>query len=82
MTPELKALRDTIEDALTHHLPVASEHAQILTDAMRYSVLSGGKRIRPLLVCATCTGLGGARLRGRVHPRLLAAARRSAGHGR
>jgi geranylgeranyl pyrophosphate synthase len=59
MTPELKALRDTIEDALTHHLPVNSQHAQILTDAMRYSVLSGGKRIRPLLVCATCTGLGG-----------------------
>jgi geranylgeranyl pyrophosphate synthase len=59
MTPELRSLKDTIEDALTHHLPVSSEHAQILTDAMRYSVLSGGKRIRPLLVCATCTGLGG-----------------------
>jgi len=59
MTPELRSLKDTIEDALTHHLPVSSEHAQVLTDAMRYATLSGGKRIRPLLVCATCTGLGG-----------------------
>ncbi len=59
MTPDLKALKTTIEDALTHHLPVSSEHAQVLTDAMRYATLSGGKRIRPMLVCATCTGLGG-----------------------
>ena len=54
-----ETLKATIEDALTHHLPVSSEHAQVLTDAMRYATLSGGKRIRPLLVCATCTGLGG-----------------------
>ena len=27
---------------------------------MRYATLGGGKRIRPMLVCATCTGLGGA----------------------
>lgn len=59
MTPELRTLKDTVEDALSHHLPVSSEHAQVLTDAMRYATLSGGKRIRPLLLCATCTGLGG-----------------------
>ena len=60
MTPELRSLKDTIEDALSHHLPVNSDIAQTLVDAMRYASLSGGKRIRPLLVCATCTGLGGA----------------------
>ena len=59
MTPDLKSLKDTIEDALHHHLPVNADHAQVLVDAMRYATLSGGKRIRPLLVCATCTGLGG-----------------------
>jgi len=59
MTPELRSLRETIEDALSHHLPVSSDIAQTMVDAMRYSSLSGGKRIRPLLVCATCTGLGG-----------------------
>lgn len=59
MTPELRALKDTVEDALGHHLPASSEIAQVLVDAMRYASLSGGKRMRPLLVCATCTGLGG-----------------------
>lgn len=59
MTPEIKSLKDTIEDALRHHLPVNSDNSQVLVDAMRYAALSGGKRIRPLLVCATCTGLGG-----------------------
>jgi geranylgeranyl diphosphate synthase type II len=60
MTPELLSLKSTIEDALQHYLPTNSEISPMLVDAMRYSGLSGGKRIRPLLVCATCTGLGGA----------------------
>ncbi len=60
MTPELRALRATIEDALDHHLPTTSSIAQPVLDAMRYATLGGGKRIRPMLVCATCTGLGGA----------------------
>ena len=59
MTPELEVLRTTIEDALNHHLPTSSPIAQPLLDAMRYATLGGGKRIRPMLVCATCTGLGG-----------------------
>ena len=59
MTPELRSLKDMIEDALSHHLPVVSDNSQVLADAMRYATLSGGKRIRPLLLCATCTGLGG-----------------------
>jgi geranylgeranyl diphosphate synthase type II len=60
MTPELQGLRATIEDALNHHLPNSSAIAQPVLDAMRYATLGGGKRIRPMLVCATCTGLGGA----------------------
>lgn len=60
MNPELSQLRATIEDALDHHLPTQSPIAQPLLDAMRYATLGGGKRIRPMLVCATCTGLGGA----------------------
>jgi geranylgeranyl pyrophosphate synthase len=57
---ELRQLRATIEDALNHYLPTQSPIAQSLLDAMRYATLGGGKRIRPMLVCATCTGLGGA----------------------
>lgn len=32
---------------------------QPLYDAMRYSVMNGGKRVRPLLVMASCAALGG-----------------------
>ncbi|NIV77132.1 MAG: geranyl transferase [Gammaproteobacteria bacterium] len=60
MTPELDELRALINDALDHHLPTSSAIAQPLVDAMRYTTLGGGKRIRPMLVCATCTGVGGA----------------------
>jgi len=59
MNSDLRQLRTTIEDALDHHLPTESPFAQSLLDAMRYAALGGGKRLRPLLVCATCTGLGG-----------------------
>jgi geranylgeranyl pyrophosphate synthase len=60
MTPDLRALKATVEDALDHHLPTHSALAPDLIEAMRYATLSGGKRLRPLLVCAACTGVGGA----------------------
>ena len=60
-----------------------------LRDAMQYSVLGGGKRVRPLLVYASGELCGVRRGRARQHrgrrrarPRLLARARRSAGDGR
>jgi geranylgeranyl pyrophosphate synthase len=60
MTPELRGLKATIEDALDHHLPVHSPIAPDLVDAMRYATLSGGKRLRPMLTCAACLAVGGA----------------------
>jgi len=41
-----------IEAALAQHLPAASSIPHRLHQAMRYSVLGGGKRIRPLLTFA------------------------------
>ena len=56
---------------------------------MRYSLLAGGKRIRPVLALATARALGrdpaerpAARGRARAHPHLLADPRRPAGDGR
>lgn len=40
-------------------LPKSSKHATQIHDAMRYSVLDGGKRIRPLLCLSVCEVLGG-----------------------
>ncbi|MCB1596768.1 MAG: polyprenyl synthetase family protein [Gammaproteobacteria bacterium] len=47
-----------IEAVLDHYLPAETVAPSILHRAMRYSALSGGKRIRPLLVYATGEALG------------------------
>lgn len=47
-----------IEDVLDTLLPPSSSEPQTLHQAMRYSVLDGGKRIRPLLLYATGEALG------------------------
>ncbi len=45
--------RDRIERTLDHYLPDAGLAPERLHQAMRYAVLGGGKRIRPLLVYMT-----------------------------
>jgi geranylgeranyl diphosphate synthase type II len=45
---------EKIETALDEFLPKPAGYPSELHEAMRYSVLNGGKRIRPLLVLAIC----------------------------
>lgn len=47
-----------VEAALTTYLPPADQPPTRLHQAMRYSVLNGGKRLRPALVYATGIALG------------------------
>jgi farnesyl diphosphate synthase len=54
----IDAYLDRIEDVLERALPGPDVKPQRLHQAMRYSVLGGGKRIRPLLVYATGEVLG------------------------
>jgi geranylgeranyl pyrophosphate synthase len=54
----LDDLVERIEGALADRLPHNSDLSSALIDAMRYATLGGGKRIRPLLTCATATSLG------------------------
>ena len=49
---ELKKRKQLIERYLGKCLPSANKEPRLLHQAMRYSVLSGGKRIRPLLALA------------------------------
>lgn len=49
-----------VDSALQQLLVAPSVELQRLYDAMRYSVINGGKRVRPLLVFASCQALGGA----------------------
>ncbi|SAK60493.1 polyprenyl synthetase family protein [Caballeronia ptereochthonis] len=48
----MRATLDRVETALEHYLPGADIAPARLHDAMRYAVLGGGKRVRPLLVHA------------------------------
>ncbi|MFI4940161.1 MAG: polyprenyl synthetase family protein [Burkholderiales bacterium] len=48
----MKAVQAIMEKALADYLPDAAEVPARLHEAMRYAVLDGGKRVRPLLVFA------------------------------
>ncbi len=50
--------RTEIENSFSRFLP--EEKDNILVDSMRYSLLAGGKRIRPILTLAWCELCGGA----------------------
>ena len=55
----LEEWRPVIEDALANCLPRPEGPAAPLARAMRYSVLGGGKRLRPTLVLMACETCGG-----------------------
>jgi len=52
-------MRDNIERALRACLPSERSEPKMLRRAMRYSVLSGGKRIRPAIAIEACRACGG-----------------------
>ena len=54
----MPAWQTRVEHALDHWLPAAALHPAKLHEAMRYAVLGGGKRVRPILVYATGEALG------------------------
>ncbi len=55
----LRALRETVEQALDHALPAEGEWPETIHRAVRYSLFAGGKRIRPVLVLASGEAVGG-----------------------
>ena len=55
---DLLAYQNRINKVLDKILPAATQEPQRLHQAMRYGVLNGGKRIRPLFVYATGETLG------------------------
>ncbi|MFK7885305.1 MAG: polyprenyl synthetase family protein [Gammaproteobacteria bacterium] len=50
--------RERVNSVLARVLPTPDQFPETLNDAMRYSVLGGGKRVRPLLAYATGEVLG------------------------
>jgi geranylgeranyl pyrophosphate synthase len=54
----VKALQERLEQALDRWIPAARTHPGRLHEAMRYSALGGGKRVRPVLVHAGGQAMG------------------------
>ncbi|MDO8681530.1 MAG: polyprenyl synthetase family protein [Acidobacteriota bacterium] len=52
----LDARRKEVEAALEVYLPKSPRIPAVVADAMRYSLMAGGKRLRPLLVLASAEG--------------------------
>lgn len=48
-----------INSALDSFLPPVDRYPEIIHEAMRYSVMNGGKRLRPVLAIASCEAVGG-----------------------
>ena len=53
-TQRMEADRRIVEDRLAEYFPGGG-----LEEAMRYSLLAGGKRIRPILTLEFCRAAGG-----------------------
>ncbi len=55
----LESKRKIIEKALGDFLPAPGHKPQVLSKALRYAVLEGGKRLRPILVLASSEQVNG-----------------------
>ena len=56
---ELKKRTEEIKAVLKSYLPREEGFAKTMAQAMNYSVLAGGKRLRPMLILETCRMFGG-----------------------
>jgi len=55
----LEKQRVLTEAGLEQHMPAEQTRPAVLHKAMRYSVMAGGKRLRPILCMAACEAVGG-----------------------
>ena len=51
---EFDYLKNMTERSLLRYLPTVEKYSEIIYESMKYSLLAGGKRIRPVLLLGTC----------------------------
>lgn len=56
---QMSAMSERVNSALQTFLPEDGAYQEEILAAMRYSLLAGGKRLRPILVMASCEATGG-----------------------
>ncbi|MBV8517270.1 MAG: polyprenyl synthetase family protein [Acidobacteria bacterium] len=54
----LASRRTLIDETLAANLPPADTHPPLIHEAMRYAILGGGKRVRPILAIAAAEAVG------------------------
>lgn len=59
ISEDVKAFAADFEETLSRLMPPVDDEAVILDEAMRYSLLGGGKRLRPMLMAATFEAYSG-----------------------
>ena len=64
----LKTRRDEVDAALLRYAPQPPETPAVVADAMRYSLMAGGKRLRPLLTLAAAEATGNEQARALALP--------------
>jgi geranylgeranyl diphosphate synthase type II len=64
----IESARARIDAALERYLPAPPSCPPILSEAMRYSVFAGGKRLRPVLVLAAADAIAGREATDRALP--------------
>ncbi|HEX8616230.1 MAG TPA: farnesyl diphosphate synthase [Thermoanaerobaculia bacterium] len=57
---QLNAWRERVDATLDRHLPPADTNPAVIHEAMRYAVMGGGKRIRPIVAIAAAEAVGAA----------------------
>src|SRR3990172_7052211 len=57
--PYLLGLKEIIDKKLLELLPNSSDSLSKLEESMRYSILAGGKRLRPILCISASEAVGG-----------------------
>ena len=59
MNSQYNIYKELIEDHLKDFLPNVDQKSITLLESMEYSLMSGGKRLRPVLLLAACDFCGG-----------------------
>jgi len=59
MNYSYKEIYDLVESSLTSYLPESETYSKTLEEAEYYSLSAGGKRLRPCILAAVCSMLGG-----------------------
>ena len=55
----LSQKRAVVDKAVSRYIPRGGKYTEQLHEAVRYSLMSGGKRIRPILTLAACEAVSG-----------------------